>query len=227
VKSKYAVSTVMLIHALFIFATLNNIASAQSDFVESGFLQDYSKLSPDPERPSVRTYFSDTADFDAYDKIMLWDIEFFLDPKSEYKGISSKKIIAVAGEFQAYLEKGIGLRRELVNEIVVGEKTLVLRIAVSNIYAKRPTRKVRNFLPIGLVATGVKKAAGSDYVLSTAVLEGEAIDGQTGEVIGAIVALQLGETLAKAKTGERKWEDIQAYLREYADTLRDRFGVKK
>ncbi len=226
-KSKCVVSTVMLIHALFIIATLNNIASAQSDFVESGFLQDYSKLSPDPERPGVSSYRLDTADFDAYDKLMLWDIELFLDPESEYKGVSSKKLTAVAGEFQAYLEKGIGLRRELVNEIVVGEKTLVLRIAVSNVYAKRPKRKVRNFLPIGLVATGVKKAAGSDYVLSTAVLEAEAVDGQTGEVIGAIVALQLGETLANAKTGERKWEDIQAYLREYADTLRDRFGVKK
>jgi len=227
VKSKYAVSTIMLIYAVFITATLNNIASAQSDFVESGFLQDYSKLSPDPERPGVSSYRLDTADFDAYDKLMLWDIELFLHPESEYKGVSSKKLTAVAGEFQIYLEGDLGLRRELVNEIVVGEKTLVLRIAVSNIYAKRPTRKVRNFLPIGLIATGAKKAAGSDYVLSTAVLEAEAIDGQTGEVIGAIVALQLGETLANAKTGERKWEDIQAYLREYADTLRDRFGVKK
>ncbi len=226
-KSKYAVSTVMLIHALFIFATLNNIASAQSDFVESGFLQDYSNLSPDPEKPSVRMYLSNTADFDDYDKIMLWDIEFFLDPESEYKGISSNKINAVAGEIQAYLEKGLGLRRELVNEIVVGEKTLVMRIAVSNIYAKRPTRKVRNFLPIGLVATGVKKAAGTDYVLSNAVLEAEAIDGQTGEVIGTIVALQLGESLAAAKTGERSWGDIQAHLRVFADTMRDRFGVRK
>jgi len=115
----------------------------------------------------------------------------------------------------------------MVNEIVAGEKTLVLRIAVSNVYAKRPKRKVYNFLPIGLVATGAKKAAGTDYVLSTAVLEAEAIDGQTGEVIGAMVALQLGETLANAKTGERKWKDIQAYLRGFADTLRDRFGVKK
>jgi len=226
-KSKYAVSTVLLIYAVFIIATLNNTASAQSDFVQSGFLQDYSQLSPDPEVSSVRMYLPDTTDFDAYDKIMLWDIEFFLDPESEYKGISGKKLTAVAGQIQAYLEEGLGLRRELVNEVVVGEKTLVMRIAVSNIYAKRPTRKVRNFLPIGLVATGAKKAAGTDYVLSTAVLEAEAIDGQTGEVIGAIVALRLGETLADAKTGERKWEDIQAYLRVYADTLRDRFGVKK
>ncbi len=226
-KSKYAVSTIMLIYAVFITATLNNIVSAQSDFEESGFLQDYSKLSPDPERPSVRMYLSDTADFDDYDKIMLWDIEFFLDPESEYQGISSKKLTAVAGEIQAYLEKNLELRRELVNEIVVGEKTLVMRIAVSNIYAKRPKRKVRNFLPIGLIATGAKKAAGTDYVLTTAVLEAEAIDGQTGELIGALVALQLGETLADAKTGERSWEDIQAYLRVYADTLRDRFGVKK
>ena len=226
-KSKYALSTVMLIHALFIFATLNNIASAQSDFVESGFLQDYSKLSPDPERPGVRSYRLATADFDAYDKLMLWDIEFFLHPESEYKGVSSKKLTAVAGEFQTYLEEGLVLRREMVNEIVAGEKTLVLRIAVSNVYAKRPKRKVYNFLPIGVIATGAKKAAGTDYVLSTAVLEAEAIDGQTGEVIGAMVALQLGETLANAKTGERKWKDIQAYLRGFADTLRDRFGVKK
>ncbi len=196
---------------------------AQSDFVESGFISDYSALSADPERPNVLLYIAPGADLDEYDNVLLTDVVIFLHPKSEYQGISARKLGAVSQEFQANVESRLGQKRKLVSEIVPGEKTVVVRLAISNIYAVKPSRSAVHYTPIGLASTGVKKATGRDYALSTAAFEAELLDGETGKVLAALVATQLGETLAKVKTGERKWSDIQAYLRDYADTLQSRF----
>ena len=208
----------------FIISTPSNLALADSEFVESGFLKDYSLVSPDPERPGVRLYISPGASLDGYDKVFLTDVVLFLHPESEYQGISLRKLTSVSEEFQSYVINNLKTRRELVSEIIPGDKTLALRLAISNVYAKKPSRRLVAYTPIGMAGTGAKKAAGRDYVLSTAAFEAEILDGETGEVLAALVATQLGETLSKAKTGERSWSDIQAYLRSYATTLVDRFG---
>ena len=221
-KSKQVLPTLLLVQS-FIISSLLNVALAQSDYVEPGFLSDYSRLSAGPERPNVRLYIAPGANLYEYDKVFLMDVVLFLHPQSEYQGISFKKIAAVTDEFESHVRKNMVTRRELVDEVVVGEKTIILRLAISNVYAKRPKRGLVGYTPIGLAGTGAKKAAGRDYALSTAAFEGEMLDGETGEIIAAIVATQLGETLAKARTGERKWSDIQAYLRDYAETLSNRF----
>ena len=209
--------------AAILIASNLSTALAQSDFVESGFLDDYSILQPDPERPSVRMYVKPGVNFSDYDKVLIADIVLFLHPESEYQGISARKMNEVTGEFANYVREKVKPRREVVTEIAPGDNVVVFRMAISNVYAKRPSRGIIGYTPIGLATSGVKKAAGSDYVLLTAALEVEAIDGQTGELLGALVGTKLGENLAKVKTGERKWADIQAELREYANTLRDRF----
>ena len=196
---------------------------AQSDFVESGFISDYSTLSADPERPGVRLYIAPGADLDEYDNVLLTDVVVFLHPQSEYKGISPRKLGAVAQEFQTNMENRLQQKRKLVTEVMPGEPTVVVRLAISNVFAIKPSRSAVHYTPIGLASTGVKKATGRDYALSTAAFEAELLDGETGKVLAALVATQLGETLAKVKTGERKWSDIQAYLRDYADTLQSRF----
>jgi hypothetical protein len=214
---------VLIGQALFIFSSVN-IALAENEYVESGFLEDYSILKSDPERPTVRMYRAEGADLGNYDKILLGDIELFLHPNSEYNGISSKKVAAIIGEFRKNLEKTLGKRRELVTENLVGEKVLIVKFAITNVYAKRPKRSLVSYTPIGLASTGTKKAAGKDYVLTTAALEAAILDGETGELIAALVATGLGDELAKLKTGERKWSDIQKELKVYAETLRERFN---
>ena len=223
-KSQKALIVVFLLQ-FFIISNLTNVALADSDFVESGFLKDYSALSPDPERPGVLLYIAPGASLDGYDKVFLTDVVLFLHPESEYQGISVRKLTTVSEEFQSYVNNNLKLRRELVSEIIPGDKTIVLRLAITNVYAMKPSRRLVSYTPVGLVGTGAKKAAGRDYVLSTAAFEAEMLDGETGEVIASLVATQLGETLSKVKTGERSWSDIQEYLRSYANTLADRFGA--
>jgi hypothetical protein len=214
---------ILILQAMFVFSSVN-IALAENEYVESGFLADYSILKPDPERPTVRMYMSEGADLGNYDKILLGDIELFLHPNSEYTGISSKKVAAIIGEFRKNLENNLGKRRELVTENVVGDKVLIIKFAITNVYATRPKRNLANYTPVGLASTGTKKAAGKDYVLTTAALEAAILDGETGELIAALVATGLGDELAKVKTGERKWKDIQQELKVYAETLRGRLN---
>jgi hypothetical protein len=197
--------------------------AALSEYVESGFLEDYSILKTDLERPQVSLYIADGANLDDYDKILVEDISIFMHPESEYTGISPRKLSAVTDEFESHLLKNLEKKREIVSEITPDDKVVVLRMAISNVYAKRPKIKILNFTPIGVVKTGAQKAAGRDYALKTAAFEAEMIDGHTGETLAALVALGLGDSLAKVKTGERKWSDIQEYLRGYAETLSNRF----
>ena len=130
-KSKLVLPVFLLVPS-FIITSLLNVALAQSDYVEPGFLSDYSVLSVDPERPNVRLYIAPGANLDEYDKVFLMDIVFFLHPQSEYQGISLKKIAAVTDEFESHVKKNMVTRRELVDEVVVGEKTIILRLAISN-----------------------------------------------------------------------------------------------
>ena len=199
-------------------------AWAESQYVESGFLQDYTKLVADPERPNVRIYIAPGAKSEDYEKFLLADIEIFLHPESEYTGISARRLGAISQEFAGYVRDNLSTRLEQVDEVIPGDKTLVFRLAISNVYAKRPDRTLLHYTPVGVIGTGAKKAAGRDYALATAAFEGELIEGETGQTVAALVATNLGESLAKDGSGDRKWSDIQEYLRDYANTLRDRFA---
>ena len=203
---------------------ISGTAWAESEYVESGFLQDYTNLVADPDRPNVRIYIAPGAKSEDYEKFLLADIEIFLHPDSEYTGISARRLGAISAEFASYVRDNLSPRLEQVDEVIPGDKTLVFRLAISNVYAKRPDRNLLHYTPVGVVGTGAKRAAGRDYVLATAAFEGELIEGESGQTVAALVATNLGETLAKAGSGDRKWSDVQEYLRYYSDTLRDRFA---
>jgi hypothetical protein len=97
-ESKLVLPALLLVQS-FIVSTMLNVAFAQSDYVESGFISDYSLLSADPERPNVRLYIAPDVNLDKYAKIFLTDVVLYLHPQSEYQGISMKKLAAITDEF--------------------------------------------------------------------------------------------------------------------------------
>jgi len=82
-----------------------------------------------------------------------------------------------------------------------------LRIAITNVYAKKPKKSILSYTPIGLVKSGVKKAAGTNYSLTNAVMEGEMSDSVTGELLGALMATQFGK-VQKKKKDKVTWDEI-------------------
>ncbi len=213
----------LAITAVLALMMLTGTVHAQTKHKFSGFLEDYSQLRPDPERPGVfMDDLTQRLDRKTYPKVMINEIEVFYAPDSKYKGISPKKLLAITETFREYLIETLGERRTIVNKL--GEGVVVFNLAITNVHARRPKRSALNVLPPVAITTGVKKAAGTDYWLTNAEFEAEAIDGQTYRQLGAIVGTRLGkEDKVSKEEKDTSWKDIEAEFKRFADRLRRRF----
>ena len=212
----------LAITAVLALMMLTGTVHAQTKHKFSGFLEDYSQLRPDPERPGVFVDLPQRLDRKTYPKVMINEIEVFYAPDSKYKGISPKKLLAITETFREYLIETLGERRTIVNKL--GEGVVVFNLAITNVHARRPKRSALNVLPPVAITTGVKKAAGTDYWLTNAEFEAEAIDGQTYRQLGAIVGTRLGkEDKVSKEEKDTSWKDIEAEFKRFADRLRRRF----
>jgi hypothetical protein len=178
-------------------------AMAQTEWVPSGFLEDYAVLNPHPEIEGGYNWKKEGASIRQYPNIVIEPTEIWYDPESPYKGISPDKLAAMTEELRNIMIQNLVGTVNWVFE--PGEGVMSLRMAITNVYAKKPKKRLLNYTPIGLVVNGVKKAAGRDYKLSNAMLEGDLRDSVTGEFIGAVVLTKLGKVSGKEKV---TWKDI-------------------
>ena len=103
----------LAITAVLALMLLTGTVHAQTKHKFSGFLEDYSQLRPDPERPGVFVDLPQRLDRKTYPKVMINEIEVFYAPDSKYKGISPKKLLAIITLLKhhlnafTYIEMGI------------------------------------------------------------------------------------------------------------------------
>lgn len=163
---------------------------------DSGFLEDYSKLTEGGNSGFTRTYIAPGAP-DAMANItnlMVDQPEIFIDPASKYKGVKPSDAVAVAEELRAAFIQGIQKTVPVVEE--AGEGTGLLSWAVTNIRVNKKKRGVLGYTPVGAVAYGVKSGL-SDVVDKTrafdVTFEVEGRDAATGQVLFAMV-FDMGDT---------------------------------
>lgn len=183
------------------------LASASLSAQDSGFLTDYSKLSAGNQSGFTKVYIAPGApdNLARFDSVMVDSPEFFLDPKSKYKGLKPTDAAIVGEELRAALIGGIGESVKVVDQ--PGESTALLSWAVTNIRLNKAKRGVLGYTPVGAVAYGAKKAL-SDVVDKTrafdVTFEVEATDSTTGKVIFAMVFDIVEEGV------EADWDDALA-----------------
>ena len=180
-------------------------AMAQTEIVPSGFLDDYNILKPDPKTKGDYNYRKEGVTISKYPNVLIEPVEIWLDPESTYKGVSPDMLKEMTEEFRNIMIKNLVGTVNWVFE--PGEGVMSLRIAITNVYAKKPKKSILSYTPIGLVKSGVKKAAGTNYSLTNAVMEGEMSDSVTGELLGAIMATQFGK-VQKKKKDKVTWDEI-------------------
>ena len=178
-------------------------AMAQTEFVPSGFLDDYDILKPNAEVKGDYNYRKEGVSISKYPNVIIEPIEIWLDPESTYKGISPDMLKEMTEEFRNIMIQNLVGTVNWVFE--PGDGVMTLRLAITNVYAKKPKKNILSYTPIGLVRSGVKKAAGSNYSLRNAVMEGELSDSVTGELLGALMATQFGKVKDKDKV---TWDEI-------------------
>ena len=196
--------------------------AAEEKMHQSGFLQDYLLLKTDDPMKKVKwLYINEKANFSAYDKIMLDDVVFFLSEEAEYKGIEVKEMTELGEAFQKAVIMNLSGVYEFTDK--PGPGVMRVRMAVTELVpSKSVAGTVTTIIPIGLALSSVKKVAtGSHIGMGEVTFEGEMIDSQSGEIMGAVVDSQTGTKYKIAKTVS-KWGHAIDIFNDWAKTFRAR-----
>jgi hypothetical protein len=216
------VFSVKWLAALFALAWVSG-AAGQSWLIQyrgpadSGFLDDYKSLRPDDARPGVFVFRAPDVDVTEYDRVVVSPVEIWYDPNSAYQGIRPEELQEITVAARELMIRRLAEKLAVVDRAESG--SLMLQLALTNVYAKRPKRGVLASAPVGLAKIGVKKARGKDYVVTGAQLEAELRDATTGERVGAILVTELATPGADDMT----WEQILEVLDRYAKRLASNF----
>ncbi len=189
----------------------------------SGFFKPYPLFKPDPDMKGAFIYWAPEYNPQAYSKVMITPLEVWLSPDSSYKGIQPDKLKAVTDHLrmiviQVAQQAGISV----VND--PGPGVMLWRAAITNVEAKKPRFHLAYLTPIGLGVQVYKTAAGTDYVMTQAVLEWEWLDSKTGKLLGAGLDNDLGEKHRGKKT-KRTWKQVSKDLEFYAKRFAMRIKV--
>ncbi len=171
----------------------------------SGFLGDYSRLTPDPAAKHQLWWEQPGFDWRAYDKILLEPVVVVPRDGARLTGIDAGKVREIVDGCVAQLVEDLGDAVTIVNE--PGPGVLRLRVAVTDI---EPVNAVVN------AATAVLLLARFD--LGGATIEAEFLDGVTGERMAALVSTKSGSVLGLVK-GANRYGDARAACRAWARDL--------
>lgn len=183
----------------------------------SGFLGNYPQFQADKDRKGSLIYYAPGVEMKNYNKVLIYPIEIFIAPDSKYKGIKPDELKAIADSFAAAIISALEPEYPVVSK--PGPGVLGLRLAITNVYAKKAKLRLLNFTPIGAVVRAGQAVAGKNISLADATIEFEMLDLQTNERLGAIVDRYSAEP-GKKKKDETSWKEINKKLDFYAKRFR-------
>lgn len=207
--------------ALFLLASATTKAAEQQ---YSGFLDDYPKLTPDKDRRGALAYQNPKYNPGDYSKFAIEPVLIWYHPDSKYKGIDPGDLKTLADAFRDTLIEQLSDDYPVVAQY--GPGIAIIRIAITDVRAKKKKRGVLGYTPAGLVVTTAMAAAGKNISLQDAALEVELLDSQTGERMGFILDRQSLSNPSKKKSKQKtSWKDIQETFDYYAARFKSRLDA--
>jgi len=216
-KFSKLISTAFLLGGI----SLGSIAWAADAVRYSGFVDSYPKLELDPLGGGGQLYVKPGVKLGSYNKIMIEPIEVWMADASKYKGFSPDDLKEITDEFYRVLLTNLEPDYPVVSQ--PGEGVLVLRLAITDVYAKKKKRGLLGYTPIGAVA-GAATGSYRKVALKDATIEAELLDATSLDQLGVLV-----DKLSVSKGGADKtsWDDISKALDYYAKRLRARLDADK
>lgn len=186
-----------------IFVTLTGCATSQGKQQQqySGFLKTYPNFEQGPEGVDKR-YLKPGVDFSKYDKVMMDEVQFFIAPDADYKGISPSVAKELGEDFHETFVKELGD----MFTASPGPDVVRMRLAVTDLEPSNPvTGTITTVVPVGLAVSLVKKGATGEYTgIGSASMEVEFLDSMTNERIAAGVDKAPGGKLDVGKYSPAK-----------------------
>jgi len=145
----------------------------------------------------------------AYDKVLIDDIELAYDAASPLQSLSRAETKRVGDAARAALTSAAVERFTIVEQ--PGPGVLRLHASVVGIDAAKKDKHFWRFTPVGAIKTGVDAASGSDFVVRSATVEVSMLDALSGEALSGSLDAPIGD--------EPSAQPVATSLRELAGTL--------
>lgn len=185
---------------------------------QSGFLDSYPTLQPDPKHEGSFIYMAPGATLKGLTKVRIDPILIWYANDSTYKGIDPNELSAVTENFRKALIKHLEPKFPVVD--TDGQDVLHLRLAITNVTAEKKKRGILGYTPVGFVIGAAKNAAtaGPNLNIASATVEAELLD-SSGKRIAVVIDPLEGKEVQKDNL---TWADIGKILDHAGQRLRAR-----
>lgn len=209
------------------------LAEAPAQYVEHGFLTDYSLLEPFADSVADYRYVAPNAfkDLANYNAVMIDQPEIFISPNSKYKGVKPDNLKAIADFMRAAVSTRLTESGYHVVESP-GADVLFLRIALADVELVKKKRGVMGYTPGGFIVQGTMQGMANDISkkvrLDYLTVEIEVLDSATGDVlIAGLISKGAEESTEKKKAEVVQWEVLEAYLQNVGKRIECRLSNAK
>jgi hypothetical protein len=203
-------------------------ASEQArDVEESGFLgNDYALLREGKEGEALLVYRNPDAPWSTYDKIKLDPVTIWAGEGSAFEDFSKPDRQTLADTFYKMLVDELSKDFQMVDQ--AGPGVLHVQVAITDAQTSNPTMDtISTIVPQALLISEAKNIiTGKPSFVGEASVEVRAVDGQTGDLVGAGVDRRVGgKSITGAPTDS--WDDVRQAYRYWAQQLRYRLCTER
>ena len=193
----------------------------------SGFLGDYSQLRKGRGPEPLLIYRNPAADVRAYDKILIDPIVGYMGEGSRLNKLSKEDRQALLDYFHATLREQLGQDYPIVDR--PGPGVLRLRIALTDARGTKPVLDtLSTVVPVGLAISALERAAlGKTLTTGSVRIEAEALDGETGVRLAALVDERVGAKITGRFDKWSKWQDARDAFDYWAARLRATLATRR
>jgi len=184
-----------------------NALDRQGKLVPSGFLKDYSKLTPSRQKNGAFVYFDYSKRLSLYKMVMLDPVQVRLHSSAKANEIDPAELQQLAKHFENAIRQELGYSYPVVQEPGFG--VLRMRIAITDVEPAKPGLSMLPFTNM------------MDSSLGGVTVEGEFLDAQSGQQIVAFVDYDQG--IARRKSNAfGKFGQAEDRLTAWAILIKDR-----
>lgn len=184
----------------------------------SGFLKDYSQLTPGGQGKPSLIYIDSNVPWASYDKVLLEPVQFMTAPDSN---VSSEDQQALCSYFYNKLKEDLQKHFTIVDS--QGAGVMRLQVALTDASTATPVlRTATVIIPQARTLNMVQSLASGSYLfVGHARAEGQVVDSVSGQRLAAFVDQREGGVALKAAATWR-WGDAEAVLDFWAEKITER-----
>ena len=214
---------VVLLSALALLTGCTTSQSKQARTVEkSGFLGDYSMLSPGGEGEALLFYENPEANWPSYNKIFLAPVAYYGGRETYPKGFTRADLQKLVNRFYYILYNDLAEDYQMVDE--PAPHTLRIQVALTSVGESSQTAdSVSAVAPV--IVNPIRNFAGSlsgeTIFVGQASIEAKITDGLTGKLLYAAVDRRVGQR-STSGSSTRRTADVEEIMWYWGDLARYR-----